>query len=115
MTKIQWLGRAVFALCALGTSIAYAEDKQPRIVGGSDVSIDNAPWQVYVQGTNGASSLACGGTIIADNYILTAAHCFMIMIHIHTPYMRAARIGLRAHRMRSLRDLFMKIMMMTRW
>ncbi|KXF79758.1 hypothetical protein ATN88_12635 [Enterovibrio coralii] len=60
---------------SLGTHLIYAAEIQPLIVNGSDVSISDAPWQVYLRGTNGASTVGCGGSIIADNYVLTAAHC----------------------------------------
>ncbi|GAB0100791.1 hypothetical protein DMENIID0001_168790 [Sergentomyia squamirostris] len=42
-------------------------DKISRIVGGHEVDIEKAPYTVSVQG--------CGGTIIHDKFILTAAHC----------------------------------------
>ncbi|MCH9686333.1 MAG: serine protease, partial [Deltaproteobacteria bacterium] len=44
-----------------------------RIVGGSNISITEAPWQVSVQ-FNGQHF--CGGSIIDEEWILSAAHCF---------------------------------------
>ena len=41
---------------------------QNRIVGGQDASINDYPWQV-------ALSMGCGGSIISDQWVLTAAHC----------------------------------------
>ncbi|RXJ73147.1 hypothetical protein CS022_11630 [Veronia nyctiphanis] len=43
----------------------------PRIVAGQKVEINEAPWQAYVV----AGKSYCGGIVIAQNYILTAAHC----------------------------------------
>lgn len=46
-------------------------DQEKKIFGGSDALISEFPWQVYVV----AGNLACGGSIIAGTWILTAAHC----------------------------------------
>src|SRR5262245_22267851 len=43
-----------------------------RIVGGVPTDIKEHPWQVALD-VNGA---LCGGSIIAQNWVLTAAHCF---------------------------------------
>ncbi len=42
-----------------------------KITGGTNALITDFPWQVYVE----AGNLRCGGSIIAPNWILTAAHC----------------------------------------
>ncbi|XP_069695207.1 trypsin-like [Periplaneta americana] len=49
--------------------------KEPRVVGGKPANRGQFPYQVivYVE-VEGGKSL-CGGTIIAEQYILTAAHC----------------------------------------
>ncbi|KAI4459190.1 polyserase-related [Holotrichia oblita] len=44
-----------------------------RIVGGSPVTIEDYPYQVFVQLLG---SHRCGGAIISDRYIISAAHCF---------------------------------------
>ncbi|RWR99978.1 peptidase S1 and S6 chymotrypsin/Hap-like protein, partial [Dinothrombium tinctorium] len=43
-----------------------------RIVGGNRARIGDYPWQVFIL-RNG--QLHCGGSIIASNWVLTAAHC----------------------------------------
>lgn len=43
------------------------------IVGGSEAQPDTWPWQVAV--LNSKKQLICGGTIISNEFILTAAHC----------------------------------------
>lgn len=72
--------RAGIALC-LGVamvltgapmSMAASPKVAPQIVGGVPVPITEAPWQVAVVG-NG--STLCGGSLIASNWVLTAAHC----------------------------------------
>lgn len=42
----------------------------PRIVGGKPVSHADYPWQVSV-----VSEYLCGGTLIANRWVVTAAHC----------------------------------------
>jgi hypothetical protein len=46
-------------------------DSETKIIGGTNASISDFPWQVYFI----SGDYRCGGTIIADNWILTAAHC----------------------------------------
>jgi trypsin len=50
------------------------QDRQAKITGGSDALISDFPWQVYYISGN----TRCGGTIINENWILTAAHCATI-------------------------------------
>ena len=78
------LGRALVAslvglMLALSGCSPVAEvmgapelEKLP-IVGGSEVSIDQWPWQVSVQTRSG--SHFCGGLILTEEWILTAQHC----------------------------------------
>ncbi|MGE5421551.1 MAG: trypsin-like serine protease [Chloroflexota bacterium] len=44
---------------------------EAKITGGTDALISEFPWQVYI--TSG--DITCGGSIISDTWIVTAAHC----------------------------------------
>ncbi len=49
-----------------------------KIVGGEDVDIEDYPWQVSLQMTPVFGGGAfCGGTIISEEWIVTAAHCLL--------------------------------------
>ena len=56
-------------------------DRQPRIVNGTPIDISQAPWQVAVtvretfRPGNALQRQFCGGTLVAPNMVITAAHC----------------------------------------
>jgi secreted trypsin-like serine protease len=65
----------VCAIAAPGPS--RAQDQHPcddprRIVGGEDADIKDHPWQVALL----IDRALCGGVIIHNQWVLTAAHCF---------------------------------------
>lgn len=45
---------------------------QRRIIGGHPVKIESAPYQVALLDNNGHR---CGGSLISESFVLTAAHC----------------------------------------
>jgi secreted trypsin-like serine protease len=51
---------------------------QPRIVGGSQVSISQYPWQAAVVDTGSGDAHQrqfCGGSLLTSRIVITAAHC----------------------------------------
>lgn len=47
----------------------------PKIVGGIDTHLNEFPWMVYLTVQNVAGSFFCGGSLISDRHVITAAHC----------------------------------------
>ncbi|MGB0084463.1 MAG: serine protease [Rhodomicrobiaceae bacterium] len=67
---------AILTLAVFATTAVAQGDciDNRRIVGGVDTDIKEHPWQValYLLATDGL----CGGSLIQDRWVLTAAHCF---------------------------------------
>ncbi|CAH2092298.1 unnamed protein product [Euphydryas editha] len=54
-----------------------------RIVGGYNTTIEDVPYQVYLSLQKDLFYSQCGGSIISEKYVLTAAHCLEGMTKIH--------------------------------
>ncbi|NGO76467.1 trypsin-like serine protease [Streptomyces sp. YC504] len=61
-----------------GTEVVKTATASTKIIGGSPTSFSNAPWMVqllFEWDNDGYLYFTCGGTLIAPNKVLTAAHC----------------------------------------
>lgn len=47
----------------------------PRIINGKNATVGQFPWQVAIYVTFSSYTNLCGGAIISEKWILTAAHC----------------------------------------
>ena len=60
----------------------------PSIVGGSTTTIGEWPWQVSITANGAGSALdrhICGGSLVAPNIVVSAAHCFFDTLDNGTP------------------------------
>ncbi|XP_047232670.1 chymotrypsin-like elastase family member 2A [Girardinichthys multiradiatus] len=71
-----------FVILALFVASAYGcgrPTKPPiisKVIGGDDVRQNSWPWQVSLQYKSGSAFYhTCGGTLISDLWVITAAHC----------------------------------------
>jgi secreted trypsin-like serine protease len=63
-------------LGAVSVPAALAARGTARVVGGANVlATSTAPWQVLLIGDHGGALSLCGGSVIDESHIVTAAHC----------------------------------------
>lgn len=48
---------------------------QPRVVGGNYAAAKQFPYQVGISTQKGGGLYWCGGSVISEEFVLTAAHC----------------------------------------
>lgn len=53
--------------------LSHVGEIEGKIVGGVITTIERNPWQVALLSYG---SQVCGGSIIGDRWVLSAAHCF---------------------------------------
>ncbi|XP_027022565.1 chymotrypsin-like elastase family member 2A isoform X2 [Tachysurus fulvidraco] len=76
MFAMKLLILALFFVGAYGCGLPTFPPIVNRVVGGDDARANSWPWQISLQYKSGSSFYhTCGGTLVADQWVLTAAHC----------------------------------------
>ncbi|EFA10697.1 brachyurin [Tribolium castaneum] len=47
----------------------------PKIIGGHEATPHSIPYQAFLEVYSGSEGWYCGGSLISQNYVLTAGHC----------------------------------------
>lgn len=68
------------AVSGLAATPATGQMVEPRVVGGNNVAAGDYPWQVAMlyEDVNGNYQQYCGGTLVDDDWVLTARHCEVV-------------------------------------
>jgi secreted trypsin-like serine protease len=73
VTRLLLAAALASAAVAVGITQANADQENQQIVGGDRASIADHPYVVYLTTADGFQF--CGGTLVDDNKVVTAAHC----------------------------------------
>ncbi|MEQ1636924.1 MAG: serine protease [Methylococcales bacterium] len=71
ITKITWL----LLLLASQQIDAASTAVQPKILGGEAAGLNAWPWMAGLVLSGSKSNVFCGGSLVAPDWVLTAAHC----------------------------------------
>ncbi|XP_003280000.2 chymotrypsin-like elastase family member 2B [Nomascus leucogenys] len=75
-TMIRTLLLSTLVAGALSCGVSSYPPDMSRMLGGEEARPNSWPWQVSLQySSNGQWYHTCGGSLIANNWVLTAAHC----------------------------------------
>merc|ERR1740131_536193 len=86
-------------------SCQCGKKKGSRIVGGQETEVNEYPWMGALMAMNGGFlSQICGGSLIAANWVVTAAHCFFNTQGVRVLYEAESRIRLGEHDLNSVTE-----------
>ena len=65
-------------MVTVNIDISTFDELQNRVVGGDPTGLTEWPWQASLVDVSqsGVANQYCGGTLISDSWVVTAAHCF---------------------------------------
>ncbi|XP_028609815.1 chymotrypsin-like elastase family member 2A [Grammomys surdaster] len=76
MIRTLLLSALVAGALSCGFPTYEVQDDVSRVVGGQEATPNSWPWQVSLQYlSSGRWYHTCGGSLVANNWVLTAAHC----------------------------------------
>lgn len=78
--KKAWTHQAAIARTR-GTTKDLKDERQPRIVGGTNATTGRYPYYAYIELSNDKDLFFCSGTLIWPDLILTAAHCIVDLLN----------------------------------
>ncbi|XP_075413875.1 trypsin-like [Tenrec ecaudatus] len=70
--------KAFIFLALLGAAVAFSTDDDDKIVGGYTCRENSVPYQVSLN----AGYHFCGGSLISDQWVVSAAHCYKSRIQV---------------------------------
>ena len=82
LSKVCKVSIIIFLFIAYNKYFLYVVRSQSfRIIGGTEVIPHEYPWMAALfYGQVRTEDFKCGGTIIASRWVLSAAHCFEVII-----------------------------------
>ncbi|XP_027697069.1 anionic trypsin-like isoform X1 [Vombatus ursinus] len=66
-------------LAFVGAAVAFSTDDDDKVIGGYTCEANSLPYQVSL---NYLGQHLCGGSLINDQWVLSAAHCYISQFHV---------------------------------